>query len=60
MIYLYIAMSVAGAITGYWGLMAAHRFEMPWDSAAALVAMAGLVAFIAGILLATIPDFFVT
>jgi len=61
MTYLfYIAMAAAGAVTAGWGLQAAHRFRAPWDSAAAAAALSGLVAFIIGILLAVLPDFFVT
>ena len=60
MTYLYIAVAVAGAVTAGWGLRAAHRFKTPWDSLAALAALAGLAAFIIGILLAALPDFFIT
>ena len=60
MTYLYIALSSAGAATAGWGLYASHRFKAPWDCAAAVAALAGLVAFIVGIILAVLPDFFVT
>ncbi len=60
MIYLYLAMSAAGAVTAGWGIRAAHQFRTPWDSAAAVAAVAGLVAFILGILLAVLPNFFIT
>ena len=60
MIYLYLVMAVTGAMTTGWGLWAAHRFKAPWDSAAAITAVTGLVAFIIGILLAVLPDFFIT
>ena len=60
MINLYLIMAAAGAVTAGWGLRAAHTFKSPWDSAAALSAVAGLVAFIVGILLAVLPDFFIT
>lgn len=60
MTYVYIALSAAGAVTAGWGIRAAHRIRSPWDSLAALAALAGLIAFILGILLAVLPDFFVT
>ncbi len=60
MIYLYLVMAATGAVTAGWGLWAAHRFRRPWDSASAVASVAGLVAFIIGILLAVLPDFFIT
>ena len=60
MTYLYIILSAAGAAAAGWGLRAAHRFRAPWDSLAALAALAGLITFILGILLAVLPDFFTT
>jgi formate/nitrite transporter FocA (FNT family) len=60
MIYLYLAMAAAGAIAAGCGLLAAHRFKSPWDSVAAVAALIGLIAFILGILLVILPDFFTT
>ena len=60
MTFLYAAMAAAGAAAAGWGLRAAHRLRAPWDSAAALAALAGLVTFILGILLSVLPDFFIT
>ena len=60
MTYIYIAMSAAGAVAAGWGLSAAHRLRTPWDSAAALASLIGLTAFLLGILLAVLPNFFTT
>ena len=60
MINLFLIMTTAGAMTAGWGLRATHTLKTPWDSAAALAALAGLVTFIIGILLAVLPDFFIT
>ncbi len=60
MVYLYLAIALVGAVTAGWGLRSAHRIQSPWDNAAALTAVVGLVTFIIGILLAVLPDFFIT
>ena len=41
-----------------WGLPAAHRLRQPFDIAAALAVLAGVVAAAMGILLVIIPNFF--
>ena len=60
MTYLYITMAVAGAVAAGWGLYTAHRVKSPWDSAAAMAALVGLTAFLIGMLLAVLPNFFTT
>ena len=49
--------SGVGAVV--WGLPAAHRLPPPWDIAAALVVLAGVVLALMGVLLAAVPRFFV-
>ncbi len=56
--YQYIALVVAGVAAICWGLPAAHRLKPPFDSAAALVVLAGVVAAVTGVLLTIIPGFF--
>lgn len=58
--YLYALLAAAGAVATGWGLSAAHRLKSPRDILASLVALIGLVAFIIGILLTVLPDFFYT
>ena len=60
MMYLYAGMAAAGVAAMGWGLWAAHRLKAPWDIAAAVAALAGLVAFLIGILLTVLPDFLIT
>lgn len=48
----------AGLAAVIWGLPAAHRFKPPFDTAAALVALLGLIAALLGTLLIAVPGFF--
>ena len=54
----YIPLIIAGLAAIAWGLPAAHRLRQPFDIAAALVVLAGVVAAAMGILLLVIPNFF--
>ena len=54
----FIGLIVGGLAAVAWGLPAAHRLRGPFDIAAALVVLAGVVAAAIGILLVIIPDFF--
>ena len=54
----FIPLVIAGLAAIAWGLPAAHRLRQPFDIAAALVALAGVVAAAMGVLLVIIPDFF--
>ena len=60
MTYLYMVMAAVGATVAGWGLYASHRIRAPWDIAAAVASLAGLAAFLIGILLAVLPNFFTT
>lgn len=54
----FIPLIVAGLAAIAWGLPAAHRLRPPFDIAAALAVLAGVVAAAMGVLLLIIPDFF--
>ena len=54
----FIPLIVAGLAAIAWGLPAAHRLRQPFDTLAALVVLAGVVAAAMGTLLVIIPDFF--
>jgi hypothetical protein len=41
-----------------WGLAAAHRLQKPWDAAAALLVLAGVILALLGTLLTVVPGFF--
>lgn len=56
--YRYIALIVAGLAVMVWGLPAAHRLKFPYDIAAAVAVLCGVVIFALGILLTFIPGFF--
>ena len=56
---LHLAMVFSGVGAVVWGLPAAHRLPPPWDIAAALVVLAGVVLALMGTLLAAVPRFFV-
>ncbi len=56
--YQYILLIIAGLAGMVWGLPAAHRLKSPFDIAAALAVLGGVVAFALGILLTCIPGFF--
>ncbi len=51
-------MVVIGLAAIVWALPAAHRFKPPFDAAAALVALLGLIAALLGALLIAVPGFF--
>ena len=54
----FIPLLIAGLAAIVWGLPAAHRLKRPFDIAAALAVLAGVVAAAMGVLLVIIPDFF--
>jgi hypothetical protein len=54
----YILLIIAGLAAICWGLPAAHRLRRPWDIAAAIVVLAGVIMAVIGALLTVIPDFF--
>jgi len=54
----YIPLIIAGLAAVVWGLPAAHRLRVPFDIAAALAVLAGVVAAVMGVLLLIIPNFF--
>jgi hypothetical protein len=56
--YQYLVLVIAGLAAVAWGLPAAHRLQKPFDIAAALAVLAGVIATMIGILLTTIPSFF--
>ncbi|KAA0889799.1 MULTISPECIES: hypothetical protein [Oryzomonas] len=56
--YQYLALVVAGLAAVIWGLPAAHRLQKPYDIAAALAVLAGVILTAVGILLTIIPSFF--
>lgn len=41
-----------------WALPASYRIRSPWRVLAALAALAGVVAALAGVLLLSVPNFF--
>jgi hypothetical protein len=49
-------LSGLGAVV--WGLPAAHRMKPPWDAAAALAVLAGVLLALLGTLLLAVPGFF--
>lgn len=53
----FIPLIIAGLAAIVWGLPAAHRLRFPFDIAAALAVLAGIVTMTMGILLTIIPDF---
>jgi len=56
--YQYIPLIIAGLAGVFYGLPAAHRLKFPYDIAAALAVLAGVVAVAMGVLLTFIPSFF--
>ena len=54
----FIPLIIVGLTAIIWALPAAHAMKRPFDSCAALVALAGLATRLIGILLTIIPDFF--
>lgn len=56
--YQYIPLMLAGIAGMVWGIPAAHRLKSPFDIAASLAVLCGVIAFALGILLIFIPGFF--
>ena len=56
--YQYILLIIAGLAGMIWGLPAAHRLKSPFDTAAAVAVLCGVIAFALGVLLTFIPGFF--
>jgi hypothetical protein len=54
----FIPLVIGGLAAIAWGLPAAHRLRQPFDIAAALAVLAGVVAAAMGVLLLIIPNFF--
>ena len=54
----FIPLIIAGLAAIVWGLPAAHRLRHPFDIAAALAVLAGVIAAAMGVLLLIIPNFF--
>lgn len=54
----YIALVLAGLALSGWGFPAAYRLRTPWHILAAVAALAGVVATLAGTLLLAVPGFF--
>ncbi|HEX2768844.1 MAG TPA: hypothetical protein VHN12_06135 [Geobacteraceae bacterium] len=55
---LHLAMIGTGIGAVVWGLPAAHRLKKPWDIAAVLLVLAGVVTALLGTLLTAVPGFF--
>jgi len=55
---LHLVMIGCGLGAIVWGLPAAHRLRPPWDIAAALLVLAGVVTALLGTLLTLVPGFF--
>jgi len=58
MLTLHLAMIGLGIGAVVWGLPAAHRLKKPWDIAAALLVLAGVILALLGTLLTVVPGFF--
>lgn len=56
--YQYLPLVIVGIAAVIWGLPAAHRLQKPYDIAAALAVLAGVILTAIGILLTIIPSFF--
>jgi hypothetical protein len=54
----FIPLIIGGLAAIAWGLPAAHRLRRPFDIAAALAVLVGVIATVMGVLLVIIPDFF--
>lgn len=55
--YQYIVLIIAGLAGMIWGLPATHRLKRPYDVAASLVVLFGVIIFALGVLLTFIPNF---
>jgi hypothetical protein len=54
----HLAMILSGMGAVVWGFPAAHRMKPPWDAAAAVAVLAGVVLALMGTLLLAVPGFF--
>jgi hypothetical protein len=54
----YFALIGLGLALTAWGLPASYRLRRPWHLLAALAALAGVLVFLTGTLLLTVPGFF--
>lgn len=54
----FVPLIIGGIAALVWGLPASHRLKAPYDIAAALLTVAGVILFVLGILLTVIPTFF--
>jgi hypothetical protein len=55
---LHLGMICSGLGVVVWGLPAAHRLNPPWDAAAAVAVLAGVLLALLGTLLVAVPGFF--
>ena len=55
---LHLTMIGIGVGAVAWGLPAAHRLQKPWDVAAALLVLVGVIMALLGVLLTVVPGFF--
>lgn len=58
LLILHLAMVGFGLGAVVWGFPAAHRLKKPWDIAAALAVLAGVILALFGTLLTVVPGFF--
>jgi hypothetical protein len=58
MLVFHLTMICIGVGAVVWGLPAAHRLKKPWDVAAALLVLAGVIMALLGTLLTVVPGFF--
>jgi hypothetical protein len=56
--YRYIPLIVAGLALAAWALPASYRIRSPWRVFAAIAAISGVIAALAGVLLLAVPNFF--
>jgi hypothetical protein len=56
--FRYIPLIVAGLALTAWALPAAYRIRSPWRVFAAMAALVGVIASLAGVLLFAVPNFF--
>ena len=58
MLILHLTMIGLGIGAIGWGLPAAHSLKKPWDIAAALLVLTGVIVALLGTLLTVVPGFF--
>lgn len=54
----YFFLFISGLAVTAWALPASYRLRSPWHVLAALAALAGVIAILAGALLVAVPGFF--